>query len=114
MDETEGKNTTKSTHLSHSGVISLVGIQFVLNQLGQGGVVLVLADRMTDRWMGGWTDQWKHMEVETERQMSDKCEKKKGERDRDRCPAGETKQKEKTEENMNKNTLGKTHFITSE
>lgn len=35
-------------HLSHSGVISFVGIQFVLNQLGQGGVVLVL----TDRWVG--------------------------------------------------------------
>jgi len=29
-------------HLSHGGVVSLVGVQFVLQQLGQGGVVLVL------------------------------------------------------------------------
>lgn len=37
-----------ASDLSHGGVISLVGIQFVLNQLSQGGIVFVLTDRMTE------------------------------------------------------------------
>lgn len=34
--------------LSHGGVISLVGIQFVLNQLSQGGIIFVLSVRLTE------------------------------------------------------------------
>lgn len=42
------QNSAVGVHLSHGGVVRLVGVQFVLNQLGQGGVVLVLPDRTTD------------------------------------------------------------------
>lgn len=37
-----------ASDLSHGGVISLVGVQFVLNQLSQGGIVFVLTDRRTE------------------------------------------------------------------
>lgn len=43
-------------HLSHGGVVGLVGVQLVLNQLGQGGVVLVLTDAPGDRQTDGQTD----------------------------------------------------------
>lgn len=37
-----------ASDLSHGGVISLVGIQFVLNQLSQGGIIFVLTVRLTE------------------------------------------------------------------
>lgn len=41
----------RRSHLSHGGVVGLVGVQLVLDQLGQGGVILVLADTPTDGQM---------------------------------------------------------------
>lgn len=41
------------SHLSHGGVVGLVGVQFVLDQLGQGRVVLVLTDAAGDRQTDG-------------------------------------------------------------
>lgn len=47
----EGENDGLcKAHLSHGWVISLVGVQFVLEQLSQCGIVLVLPDGRTRLW----------------------------------------------------------------
>lgn len=43
----KGKQMTASD-LSHGGVISLVSVQFVLNQLSQGGIIFVLTVGLTE------------------------------------------------------------------
>lgn len=45
------------SHLPHGGVVGLVGVQFVLDQLGQGGVVLVLTDAPGDRQVDRWVER---------------------------------------------------------
>lgn len=51
-------DSRRRSHLSHGGVVGLVGVQLVLDQLGQGGVVLVLADARTDGRTNRRRDRW--------------------------------------------------------
>lgn len=54
-----------ASDLSHGGVISLVSVQFVLNQLSQGGIIFVLTVRLTEN-KGMWDKvRWRRETVES-------------------------------------------------